>query len=101
MYAHAKLLHSRRLTVRLGFAAALSASSSAPRRFDSGNVDFFHFHHRLERALGGRAFRGSEGDPSRLQRNSIAGFDSRLMLNNFQTDRTLRRQSQKRAAPAP
>src|SRR6266513_389762 len=32
---------------------ALSASSSAPCRFDGGDVDLFHFHHRLERALGG------------------------------------------------
>src|SRR2546430_11485593 len=28
---------------------ALSASSSAPCRFDGGDVDLFHFHHRLDR----------------------------------------------------
>src|ERR1700719_641152 len=33
---------------------ALSASGSAPCRFDDGDVDLLHFHHRLERALGGR-----------------------------------------------
>src|SRR5205085_9196095 len=33
---------------------ALSASSSAPCRIDGGDVDLFHFHHRLERSLGGR-----------------------------------------------
>ena len=34
--------------------SALSASSSVPRRFDRGDVDLSHLHHRLERALGGR-----------------------------------------------
>ena len=29
-------------------------SSSAPRRFDGGDVDLFHGHHRLEGTLGGR-----------------------------------------------
>jgi len=29
------------------------ATSSAPRRFDCGDVDLFHGHHRVERALGG------------------------------------------------
>ena len=34
--------------------ACLGGSGSAPGRLDHGDVDLAHFHHRLERALGGR-----------------------------------------------
>jgi hypothetical protein len=38
-------------------ARALGASRSASCCFDRGDVDLFHFHHRLERALRGRTIR--------------------------------------------
>ena len=54
-----------RVFVEVGKLSALAQ----PCRFDRGDVDLFHAHHRVERALGGRAIRvghrcneGARGD---------------------------------------
>src|SRR3954464_2279044 len=60
-------------------AAAANATASQPskasiplaasRRFDGGDVDLAHFHHRLERALGGGAIGIGDGVGQRDRRN--------------------------------
>src|SRR5579864_7939097 len=50
----------------------LSASRSAACRFDGGDVDLPHFHHRLERALGGRTV-GIGGRVDQRPRRDLPG----------------------------
>jgi hypothetical protein len=40
--------------------ASKIATSTAARRFDCSDVDLFHLHHRIERALGGSGMRASK-----------------------------------------
>src|SRR5262252_8745108 len=52
-----RLISCANLSLRCSPSSSISASLPAPGRFDRGDVDLSHVHHRLESALGRRAIR--------------------------------------------